>query len=262
MKEEIKRSADVLRNGGIILYPTDTVWGIGCDATNEAAVQKIFKIKKRNEAKSMIVLVAEAHQVSFYADEPEVAKDLVEFAEKPLTIIYPKAKGLAKSLIAEDGSIGIRVVKDEFCQQLVNFLHKPIVSTSANVSGEPSPANYAEISDTIKSSVDYVVNLRQEERGKSTPSQIIKIRDGRPDRDNTEMSDELHNIQMPSMKEVLAHPVFAAVSAAADEMGVEAYVIGGYVRDAIFGRPCKDIDIVSVGKGIDLALNVAAKDGR
>lgn len=175
MKEEIKRSADVLRKGGIILYPTDTVWGIGCDATNEGAVQKIFKIKQRSEAKSMIVLVAEPHQVSFYADEPAVAKDLVEFAEKPLTLIYPKAKGLAKSIIAEDGSIGIRVVKDEFCQQLIDFLHKPIVSTSANISGEPSPGNFSEISDLIKTSVDYVVNLRQEEKGKNTPSQIIKI---------------------------------------------------------------------------------------
>jgi len=175
MREEIKRSAEVLRKGGIILYPTDTVWGIGCDATNETAVQKIFKIKQRSEAKSMIVLVAETHQVSFYADEPAVAKDLAEFAEKPLTIIYPKAKGIAKSLIAEDGSIGIRVVKDEFCQQLIDFLHKPLVSTSANISGEPSPSNFSEISDIIKTSVDYVVNLRQEEKGKRTPSQIIKI---------------------------------------------------------------------------------------
>jgi L-threonylcarbamoyladenylate synthase len=175
MREEVNKSAAILRKGGIILYPTDTVWGLGCDATNEEAVQKIFRIKKRSEAKSMIVLVGEAHQVDFYAAVPAVAKDLVEFAEKPLTIIYPKAKGLAKSLVAEDGSVGIRVVKDEFCQHLIHFLHRPLVSTSANISGEPAPANFSEISDEIKDNVDYVVNLRQHETQKSTPSQIIKL---------------------------------------------------------------------------------------
>jgi L-threonylcarbamoyladenylate synthase len=175
MREEIKKCADILRKGGVILYPTDTVWGIGCDATNAEAVQKIFKIKNREESKSMIVLVAEPHQVSFYAEVPEVTKDLVEYAERPLTIIYPKAKGIAKSLIAEDGSIGIRVVKDEFCQELIHFLHKPIVSTSANISGEHTPANYLEISDEIKESVDYVVNLRQDETKKNASSQIFKI---------------------------------------------------------------------------------------
>src|SRR5689334_9152340 len=107
MREELNKSAAILRKGGIILYPTDTVWGIGCDATNEAAVQKIFKLKQRSEAKSMIVLVAEPHQIEFYAEMPAVAKDLVEYAEKPLTVIYPKAKGLAKSIIAEDGTVGI-----------------------------------------------------------------------------------------------------------------------------------------------------------
>jgi L-threonylcarbamoyladenylate synthase len=175
MKEELKRSADILRKGGVILYPTDTVWGLGCDATNEQAVQKIFAIKKRNESKSMIVLVAESHQVEFYASVPEVTRDLVEFSEKPLTIIYPKAKGVAKSLMAEDGSIAIRVVKDEFCQQLITLLRKPLVSTSANISGEPAPANFSEISEAIKSNVDYVVNLRQDEMKKAIPSQIIKI---------------------------------------------------------------------------------------
>jgi L-threonylcarbamoyladenylate synthase len=175
MREELKKCADILRKGGTILYPTDTVWGLGCDATNEEAVQKIFSIKKRQESKSMIVLVAEPHQVEFYAHVPEVTKHLVEFAERPLTIIYPKAKGLAKSVVAEDGTVGIRAVKDEFCQQLINLLHKPLVSTSANVSGEPAPANFSEISETIKQSVDYVVNLRQEETKKSAPSQIFKI---------------------------------------------------------------------------------------
>ena len=175
MREELKKCADILRKGGTILYPTDTVWGIGCDAKNEGAVQKIFHIKRRPESKSMIVLVAEPEQVGFYAEFPPVAMDLVEYAERPLTIIYPKAKGIAKSLIAEDGSIAIRVVKDEFCKQLINLLHRPIVSTSANISGEPTPSDFSEISDVIKSEVDYVVNLRQEETGKNSPSKIIKL---------------------------------------------------------------------------------------
>ncbi len=175
MREEVQKSAAILRKGGIILYPTDTVWGIGCDATNEVAVQKIFKLKQRSESKSMIVLVAEPHQAEFYADVPDVAKDLVEFAEKPLTVIYPKAKGLAKSIIAEDGTIGIRAVKDEFCKQLIHALHRPVVSTSANISGQPAPANFREISEEIKARVDYVVNLRQDEVKRTAPSQIIKI---------------------------------------------------------------------------------------
>jgi len=171
----VKKCAKVLREGGTILYPTDTIWGIGCDATNEAAVQKVFDIKHRPSSKSMIILVAELHQVSFYAEAPPVALDLVEYSELPLTIIYPKAKGIAKSLVAEDGSIAIRVVKDDFCKMLIDALRKPLVSTSANISGEPAPDNFDEISDSIKSSVDYVVNLRQHETRKSTPSRIIKI---------------------------------------------------------------------------------------
>jgi L-threonylcarbamoyladenylate synthase len=173
--EEVKNCANVLRKEGVILYPTDTIWGIGCDATNEQAVQKIFDIKKRPSSKSMIILVAEPHQVSFYAEVPEVAKDLVEFSEKPLTIIYPKAKGIAKALVAEDGTIAIRVVKDEFCKRLIDTIRKPLVSTSANVSGEPAPENFDDISGSIKASVDYVVNLRQHETGKRTPSRIMKI---------------------------------------------------------------------------------------
>lgn len=175
MKEDVNKSAVILRKGGIILYPTDTVWGIGCDATNEIAVQKIFRLKQRSESKSMIVLVAEPHQAEFYAEVPSVAKDLVEFAERPLTVIYPKAKGLAKSIVAEDGTIGIRAVRDEFCKQLIHALHRPIVSTSANISGQPAPANFREISEEIKASVDYVVNLRQNEVKRNAPSQIIKI---------------------------------------------------------------------------------------
>ncbi|HSY76793.1 MAG TPA: L-threonylcarbamoyladenylate synthase [Bacteroidia bacterium] len=171
----MKKCASVLRSGGIILYPTDTIWGIGCDATNEAAVQKIFDIKQRPSSKSMIILVAEPHQVSFYAEVPEVTKHLVEYAEKPLTIIYPKAKGIAKSLVAEDGTIAIRVVKDEFCKMIIHTIRKPLVSTSANISGESAPERFDDISDSIKDSVDYVVNLRQHETRKSNPSRIMKI---------------------------------------------------------------------------------------
>lgn len=175
MKDELKKCIEVLRKGGTILYPTDTVWGVGCDATNEQAVQKVFDIKHRPSSKSMIILVADANQITFYADVPEVALDLVDFSEKPLTIIYPNAKGVAKSLIAEDGSIAIRVVKDEFCKQLINSMRKPLVSTSANISGEPAPDNFYEISEEIKNNVDYVVNLRQQEVHKTKPSSIIKI---------------------------------------------------------------------------------------
>jgi L-threonylcarbamoyladenylate synthase len=175
MIEEVKKCASVLSKGGIILYPTDTIWGIGCDAKNEEAVQRIFDIKQRPSSKSMIILVAEPHQVSFYAEVPEVTKDLVEYAEKPLTIIYPKAKGIAKALVAEDGTIAIRVVKDEFCKMLIHTIRKPLVSTSANISGESAPERFDDISDAIKDSVDYVVNLRQHETRKSNPSRIMKI---------------------------------------------------------------------------------------
>lgn len=175
MVEEVKKCANILRKGGTILYPTDTIWGIGCDATNAEAVNKVFDIKNRPSSKSMIILVAEPHQISFYADVPPVSKELVEYSEAPLTIIYPKAKGIAKALIAEDGSIAIRVVKDEFCKMLIDTLRKPLVSTSANVSGEPSPQTFDDITEEIKSKVDYVVNLRQHETRKSQSSRIMKI---------------------------------------------------------------------------------------
>ncbi|HTA27077.1 MAG TPA: L-threonylcarbamoyladenylate synthase [Bacteroidia bacterium] len=175
MLEEVKQAVRVLKQGGTVLYPTDTIWGIGCDATNEAAVNRVFEIKNRPSSKSMIILVSEVSMLEFYATVPEVAWDLVEFAENPLTIIYPNAKGVCKSLISEDGTIAIRVVKDEFCKMLINTLRKPLVSTSANISGEPSPAFFDEISDEIKSKVDYVVPLRQYEATKSKPSRIIKL---------------------------------------------------------------------------------------
>jgi L-threonylcarbamoyladenylate synthase len=175
MTEEVKKSVGILSKGGTILYPTDTIWGIGCDATNELAVKKIFEIKKRPSSKAMVILVAEVSQLEFYAQVPEVAWDMVEYAENPLTIVYPGAKGIARALISEDGTIAIRVVKDEFCKMLINTLRKPLVSTSANISGEPAPGFFDEITDEIKSKVDYVVPLRQQEHKKNTPSRIIKL---------------------------------------------------------------------------------------
>ncbi len=175
MTEDVKTCTNILRKGGTILYPTDTIWGIGCDATNETAVKKIFEIKKRPTAKTMVILLSEISDLDTYADIPEVAWDLVEYAEKPLTIVYPGAKRIASSLISEDGSIAIRVVKDEFCKMIINTIRKPLVSTSANISGESSPGFFDEISDEIKSKVDYVVPLRQHEHKKSVPSKIIKL---------------------------------------------------------------------------------------
>ncbi|MCF6240355.1 MAG: threonylcarbamoyl-AMP synthase [Bacteroidales bacterium] len=176
MQEEIKKMLDVLYSGGIILYPTDTIWGIGCDASNEKAVQKIYNLKKRADSKSMLVLIDDATRIPSYIDEmPEIAWDLIELSEKPLTIIYPAAKNLAKNLIAEDGSIGIRVSRDEFTCELIRRFKRPIVSTSANISGQKSPAFFDEISDEIKSSVDYIVNYRQKDTSMASPSSIIKL---------------------------------------------------------------------------------------
>jgi L-threonylcarbamoyladenylate synthase len=179
MKDEIKRAVEVLRAGGVILYPTDTVWGLGCDATNEEAVKRIFEIKKRADAKAMLVLIDSSSKLQAYVDEvPDIAWDLIELTEKPLTIIYPEGRNLAKNLIAEDNSIGIRVTSEPFSRNLCTQLRKPIVSTSANVSGEPTPANFSQISDEIKNAVDYVVNFRQDDHSQPKPSSIIKLGKG------------------------------------------------------------------------------------
>ena len=176
MKEDIKKACEVLQKGGVILYPTDTIWGIGCDATNVEAVKRVYEIKKRADSKAMLVLVDNAVKVDFYVDKaPEVAFDLIELTTKPLTIIYDGAKNLAPNLIAEDGSVGIRVTSEEFSNQLCFRFRKAIVSTSANVSGEPSPATFAEISDEIKQSVDYIVQSRRNEKPVSKPSSVIKL---------------------------------------------------------------------------------------
>lgn len=179
MKDEIKKACEVMQKGGIILYPTDTVWGIGCDATNEEAVKKVFEIKKRADSKAMLVLVDSSVKVDFYVqDVPNVAWDLIDMTTKPLTIIYDGARNLASNLIAEDGSVGIRVTSEEFSKQLCFRFRKAIVSTSANISGQPSPAVFSEISEEIKDAVDYVVDYRRDEKGAAKPSSIIKLGKG------------------------------------------------------------------------------------
>ena len=176
MNEVIKKTVEVLNAGGVILYPTDTIWGIGCDATNEGAVEKIYKIKKRIETKSMLVLIDSPAKLNAYvADIPEMAWDLIEISSKPLTIIYPVAKNLAKNLVSNDNSIGIRVTNEEFSKKLCERFRKPIVSTSANISGEKSPAFFDEISDEIKAAVDYIVEFKQDDKTPSKPSSIIKL---------------------------------------------------------------------------------------
>ncbi len=179
MNEEIKKACQVMREGGVILYPTDTIWGIGCDATNEEAVRRVYEIKRRADSKAMLVLVDSAVKVDFYVqDVPEVAWNLIEVADKPLTIIYSGARNLAPNLLAEDGSVGIRVTGEEFSKRLCQQFRKAIVSTSANVSGQPSPQNFSEISEEIKAAVDYIVDYRREETTQAKPSSIIKLDKG------------------------------------------------------------------------------------
>lgn len=168
-----------MHEGGVILYPTDTIWGIGCDATNEEAVRKVYEIKKRIDSKAMLVLVDSSVKVDFYvSDVPEIAWDLIDLADKPLTIIYSDARNLAPNLLAEDGSVGIRVTTEKFSHQLCQRFRKAIVSTSANISGQPSPGNFSEISEEIKSAVDYIVTYRQDDRNHPSPSGIIKLEKG------------------------------------------------------------------------------------
>lgn len=168
-----------MREGGVILYPTDTIWGIGCDATNEDAVRRVYEIKQRQDSKAMLVLVDSSVKVDFYVrDVPEVAWDLIDLADKPLTIIYLGARNLAANLLAEDGSVGIRVTNEDFSKRLCQQFRKAIVSTSANISGQPSPKNFSEISEEVKSAVDYIVGYRQEEMSNPKPSSIIKLDKG------------------------------------------------------------------------------------
>ena len=179
MTEDIKKACEVMYNGGVILYPTDTIWGIGCDATNPEAVKRVYEIKQRTDSKALLVLVDSAVKVDFYVrDVPNVAWDLIELTDKPLTIIYDDARNLAPNLLAEDGSIGIRVTTEKFSYQLCQRFRKAIISTSANISGQPTPANFSEISEEVKSLVDYVVEYRQEDMSRPKPSSIIKLGKG------------------------------------------------------------------------------------
>jgi L-threonylcarbamoyladenylate synthase len=176
LKEQINKALEVLKQGGLILYPTDTVWGIGCDATNAEAVAKVYALKRREDSKSMIILLHTDNKLQSYVSEiPDVAYDLIEYTEKPLTIIYSGAKNLANNLINSDGSIGIRIPKHDFCQQLIQRFRKPIVSTSANISGEPTPGNFFEISQEIIEGVDYVVDLEQMVSERKQASTIMKL---------------------------------------------------------------------------------------
>ena len=176
MTEDLKKSLQVLKEGGIILYPTDTIWGLGCDATNAEAVARIYQIKKREDTKSMLVLVDNEDKLYQYIiNVPDMALEISRISEKPTTIIYPGVVDLAPNLVAEDQTMGIRITADPFCRQLIQKFRKPIVSTSANISGENPPANFSKISDEIKSAVDYVVRWRQNETRKGMPSSIIKI---------------------------------------------------------------------------------------
>ena len=173
---DIQQALETLRAGGLILYPTDTIWGIGCDATNAEAVEKVYQLKKRSKEKSVIVLVQSENEISSYVREiPDVAYELIEYAEKPLTIIYSEAKNLADNLVASDGSIGIRVVKHKFCSALLQRFRKPIVSTSANISGDSSPKTFYDISDEVLNGVDYIVKFDQDNAQEKQASTIIKL---------------------------------------------------------------------------------------
>lgn len=175
-REDINQALEILKNGGLILYPTDTIWGIGCDATNAEAVEKVFALKGRDKNKTMLVLLHNDNQLASYVREiPEVAYELIEATDRPLTIIYSDAKNLASNAIAEDGSIGIRVVNHPFCQQLLQRFRKPIISTSANISGQPTATNFDEISEEIKNGVDYIVKFDQQNPAKGKPSIIMKL---------------------------------------------------------------------------------------
>ncbi|MEN8155749.1 MAG: L-threonylcarbamoyladenylate synthase [Bacteroidota bacterium] len=176
IESEARRAAEIILSGGTILYPTDTIWGIGCDATNPEAVKRIYEIKQRSDSKSMLVLMPGAEMLESYLKEvPEKAVEIIKVATKPTTIIYPGAKNLASGLVAEDGSVGIRITSDPFCMQVMELTGLPIVSTSANTSGHPSPGTFAAIESILLEEVDYVVNWRQDEKRPAVPSSIVKI---------------------------------------------------------------------------------------
>ncbi len=176
MRDDIQKALEVLKKGGLILYPTDTIWGIGCDATNEEAVRKLYALKRRDDHQSMLVLIDRQERLQAYVREvPDIARDLIELSDRPLTLIYDGAKNLAPNLIATDGSIGIRVTNEPFSQTLCRQFRRPIVSTSANISGTPPPACFDQIQDEVKNGVDYIVAYRQDDQSEAKPSSIVKL---------------------------------------------------------------------------------------
>ena len=178
-EQEVEKAVAALRQGKSILYPTDTIWGIGCDATNAEAVANIYHIKQRPDAKSLIILVASERDILKYVAAPDPAVfDFLEAQQRPTTIIFDGAIGLPQNLVAPDGSIAIRVVKDSFCRHLIKRMQKPLVSTSANISGAPSPKNFQSVSGSIKEQVGYIVQWRQDDHIEAQPSQIIKWNNG------------------------------------------------------------------------------------
>lgn len=173
---DIKNAVDTLRQGGVILYPTDTIWGIGCDAQNEEAVRRVYEIKQRQDSKALICLVDSANRLQrYFRQVPDVAWDLIEYADRPLTLILDGAVNVAPNLLAEDGSLGIRVTKEQFSQQMCYRFQKAIVSTSANISGQPSPKGFYDIPEEIKSKVDYIVQFARGRKSDGRPSSIIKL---------------------------------------------------------------------------------------
>ncbi|MFV0238234.1 MAG: L-threonylcarbamoyladenylate synthase [Flavobacteriales bacterium] len=177
MQQEIEKTLNILQSGGIILYPTDTIWGIGCDATNEIAVQKIYNLKRRQESKSMLVLVHNDFQLEQIIPEvPDTAWDIIDWSKKPTTLVLDNPQNIASNLIADDHSLGIRITQDSFCKRLIQQLKAPLVSTSANISGEKSPKMFNEISTDILQGVDYIVNLRQNETVQQKSSTVIKLK--------------------------------------------------------------------------------------
>jgi len=176
MLEEVRKAKECILSGGVLLYPTDTIWGIGCDATHPDAVQKVYAIKQRSDQKSMLVLMNGISMLSKYLDQiPDKAVEIINAAKKPTTIIYPGATNLAKNLVAEDGSVGVRITRDPFCRKLLEELGKPIVSTSANLSGDPAPSTYKAIDARICEGVDLVVDWRRDEDTLPAPSTILRI---------------------------------------------------------------------------------------
>ena len=175
-EEDLRNSLKILKEGGVILYPTDTVWWLGCDPTNSAAVEKIFTIKSRSDSKSLIILVDGDQMLERYVrDIPEIVFELINVSDTPLTIIYTNGKNLATGVCSADGSVGIRICREIFCQELIKRFRKPIISTSANISGNPSPSNFGEIKSDIINSVDYIVKFRQEYRQKHSASPVIRV---------------------------------------------------------------------------------------